>query len=128
MKELLDGWNYADNDVYDFFKQENIDVSRCSEFDFKKRTRKLRQGKFSKKSQVQKDALNAKTTTAEDQKDISNEVDSANKNQGNRDYDNGGFICDRAHTPNNLKLEDNAVYTKKIIFFTNYGKQYKRTL
>jgi len=79
MKELLDGWNYADNDVYDFFKQENIDVSGCSEFDFKERTKKPRQVKIAKKSQVQKDNLNAKTTTAEGQKDISNEVDSANK-------------------------------------------------
>ena len=81
-----------------FFKQENIDVSRCSEFDFKKRTRKLRQVKVSKKSQVQKYNFNAKTTTAEGLKDISNEVDFANKNQGNRDYDDGGFICDHAHT------------------------------
>ena len=99
MKELLDGWDCGDNDVYDFFKQENIDVSGCSEFDFKKRTRKPRQVKIAKKSQVQKDNLNAKTTTAEGQKDISNEVDSANKNQRNYDYDNSGlFVTAHTHT------------------------------
>ena len=45
-------------------------------------------------------------------------MDFANKNQGNRDYDDGGFICDSAHTPNDLKLEDNTAYAKKNNFFT----------
>ena len=98
MEVLLDGWDCGDNDVYEFFEKENIDVSRCSEFDFKKRTRKPRQVKVAKKSQVQKYNLNAKTTTAEGQKNVSNEVDSANKNQQKYDYDNSGFICDRTHT------------------------------
>ena len=124
MKVLLDGWDCGDNDVYEFFEKENIDVSRCSEFDFKERTRKPRQVKIAKKSQVQKDNLNAKTTTAEGQKDISNEVDSANKNQGKRDYDDGGFICDSAHSPNDLKLEENAAYAKKNNFL--YEKRCKK--
>ena len=124
MEVLLDGWDCGDNDVYDFFEKENIDVSGCSEFDFKKRTKKPRQVKIAKKSQVQKDNLNAKTTTAEGQKDISNEVDSANKNQGKRDYDNGCFICDHAHSPNDLKLEENAAYAKKNNFL--YEKRCKK--
>ena len=115
MKTLLDGWECED--LYNFFEQVDIDVSKCSDFDFvtrKKKAKKQSNQKNSRKVSVQKDNFNAKTKTKEITREISNVVNSAKKNQveDEDDFYEDGYICDLSHAPidGNLKMEDNGSY------------------
>ena len=54
MKDILDGWDCENKDIYKFFEKEGIDVSGCSDFDFetrKKKTMDKDKEKVLKKSQ-----------------------------------------------------------------------------
>ena len=107
MKDILDGWDCENKDIYKFFEKEGIDVSGCSDFDFEKRKKKTMDKdkeasikKCTRKGRVQMDNYNAKTTTEEGKRNISTVVISAKQNQVE------GYICDLSHKPSDLNMED----------------------
>lgn len=107
MKDILDGWDCENKDIYKFFEKEGIDVSGCSDFDFETRKKKTMDKdkeksikKITGKGRVQMDNYNAKTTTEEGKSNISTVVISAKQNQVE------GYICNLSHKPSDLKMED----------------------
>ena len=98
MESMLSGWNCERKDIYSFFAENNIDVDKCSDFDFI-------EGKM-KREGTKSDKPKSSSKT--------NSKANHSKNQIQKHYRNG-YICDVSHEvkDGNLQPETNADYAKE---------------
>ena len=112
-KTFLQQWDCESSEIYDFFKRENIDVSKCNDFDFIARKPRRKTEQKNKKKKLDGKTRNIQCSDIRDDEKVP-------EGDGNQ---NKEYICDLEHTAKagSLKGEDNPTYAD-LNYFLN-GKK-----